>query len=108
MTCRNVASGRVSSNFTVWGSTTVMPSSPSALPAEASSNPLMEAKKPAPGLCVAGLTARSIEYFTSSAVISRPLWNLTPVLSLKVKTVPSGEMSKLSARSGMRFVVPGS
>ena len=41
-------------------------------------------KKPAPGDWVAGFVTRSSEYFTSSAVISRPLWNLTPARSLKV------------------------
>ena len=53
----------------------------------------MEPKKPAPGLCVFGLVTRSSEYFTSSAVISRPLWNFTPWRSLKVKVLPSGEIS---------------
>ena len=49
----------------------------------------IEPKKPAPGLCVAGSSTRSIEYFTSSAVTSRPLWNFAPARSLKVKVFPS-------------------
>ena len=84
MTWRKVASGRDSSNTTVWSSGVVMPDSSFALPDAISSKPLIMPKKPGPGLWVAGLTARSIEYLTSSAVSSRPLWNLTPWRSLKV------------------------
>jgi hypothetical protein len=84
MTWRKVASGRVSLTETVSGSTTVTPESSVASPAAIASKPSMEAKKPAPGLWVAGAVTRSNEYFTSSAVISRPLWNLTPGRSLKV------------------------
>jgi len=49
-----------------------------------SSNPAMLAKNPCPGLCVVGSTLRSSEYLTSAAVISRPLWNFTPLRSLNV------------------------
>ena len=76
----------------VSGSTTLMPASSVAVPAWNSSNPLMVEKKPAPGDWVSGFTTRSIEYLKSSATSSRPLWNLTPGRSLKVKTVPSSEM----------------
>ena len=93
MTCRKVASGRDSSNLIVIGSTTVTPDRLSASPADISSKPAIEPKKPAPGLWVSGLTTRSIEYLTSSAVTSRPLPNLTPGRILKVKVLPSGEMS---------------
>ena len=70
MTCRKVASGRDSLNTIVCGSGTSMLA--------------IEPKKPAPGLCVAGSSTRSIEYLMSSAVSSRPLWNLTPERTLKV------------------------
>jgi hypothetical protein len=70
-----------------------MPSSVSEPPPDTASKPLIALKKPAPGPWVFGLTARSIEYLTSSAVISRPLWNFTPGRSLKVKVLPSGEIS---------------
>ena len=70
-----------------------MPERVSDFPPLTSSQPLIEPKNPAPGLCVLGLTTRSIEYFTSSAVTSRPLWNFAPLWSLKVYWVPSGEIS---------------
>ncbi len=84
ITCRKVASGRESSILTVEGSTTVTPSSVLAEPSAIASKPLIEPKKPAPGDWVAGRVTRSSEYFTSSAVISRPLWNFTPGRSLNV------------------------
>ena len=67
--------------FTVSGSTTSTPDRP---PGPAFSNPAMAPKKPAPGDWVSGLVTRSSEYFTSSAVISRPLWNFTPARRWKV------------------------
>jgi hypothetical protein len=79
MTWRKVASGRFRLKRMVIGSTTSMVS--------------IEPKKPAPGLWVAGSSTRSIEYLTSSAVTSRPLVNLAPGRSLKVKVLPSGEIS---------------
>ena len=97
-------------NWIVSGSTTVMPESPSAVPADASSKPAIDPKKPAPGLCVAGSTTRSIEYFTSSAVISRPLWNFTPGPKLEGEghavfgdLVALGEIG--AQRRGARLVV---
>ena len=44
-----------------------MPDSSFAAPDAISSKPLMCAKKPWPGLCVSGFTARSIEYLMSEA-----------------------------------------
>ena len=93
MTCRKVASGRERVILTVLGSTTSTPDRLSASPAVTASKPSMEAKKPAPGDCVSGSVTRSSEYFTSSAVISRPLWKVTPSRRVKVKTVPSSEIS---------------
>ena len=58
------------------------------------------------GAC--GFSTLSKFQTTASASKSEPSWNLTPGRSLKVKTVPSGEIAKLSARSGTRVVVPGS
>ena len=48
---------------------------------------------------------RSSEYFTSSAVTSRPftgglLWNFTPLRMLNVYALPSLETAHFSARSG--------
>jgi hypothetical protein len=40
-----------------------------------------------------------IESITSCAVMVLPLWNSTPLRSLKVQTLASGEASQLSASS---------
>ena len=72
-TCRKVASGRDSVKTTVESSGVVMPSIVGDVPPLTASNPLMAPKKPAPGPCVFGSTARSIEYLTSEAATSRPL-----------------------------------
>ena len=84
MTWRKVASGWLSWNTTVRSSGVVMPESSLASPATISSNPSICQKKPWPGLCVSGLTARSMEYLMSEATSSRPLWNVTPSRSTKV------------------------
>src|SRR5205823_14643643 len=52
------------------------------------------------GDAVAGLRMRVNVYTTSSASSSRPWWNFTPLRSLKVHTLASGEDSQLSASSG--------
>ena len=93
MTCRNVASGRDRRTSTVLSSITFTPDSESASPDATASYPSIEPKKPAPGLCVSGFVTRSSEYFTSSAVISRPLWKVTPSRSVNVKVIPSSEIA---------------
>ena len=50
-----------------------------------------------------GSAKRSMEATTSSAVISLPLWNFTPLRILKVQTVPSSLGFQLSARTGLRW-----
>jgi hypothetical protein len=76
--------GRDRLKTTVDASGVSMPASVVALPPVTSSKPLMAPKKPAPGPCVFGSTARSIEYFTSEATTSRPFENFTPLRSLNV------------------------
>ncbi len=61
-----------------------MPESVSEVPPETASKPAIAPKKPAPGPWVFGLTARSIEYFTSEATTVRPFENLTLGRSLNV------------------------
>src|SRR5213076_1401316 len=46
------------------------------------------------------LRTRSRLHLTSSAVISLPLWNLTPWRRLKVQLLPPSSDLKLSARTG--------
>ena len=46
---------------------------------------------------------RSIEYLTSSAVTSAPLWNLTPLLNLKVYFFPSFDTSYELATAGTKL-----
>ena len=83
-TCSMVALGSISWNTTVWSSGVVMPDISVTLPSSSSWHPMMPVKKLAPGDWVLGLQTRSIEYLMSAAVSSRPLWNLTPLRSLKV------------------------
>src|ERR1700687_4960007 len=50
--------------------------------------------------------SRSKVNFTSAAVHSWPLWDLTPCLSLKDKERPSGLICHDSASSGVGFISP--
>ena len=83
-TLRKVASGWPRWKRIVWSSTTSMPERVWDEPSVTLSAPTMEWKKPAPGPCVLGLTARSIEYLRSPATTSRPLVNFTPGCILNV------------------------
>ena len=70
--------GASSVKRTVWSSTLVVPLFDSTpFRAESALEPL------------AGSARRSMEATTSSAVITRPSWNLTPSRSLNVQTLPS-------------------
>ncbi len=104
-------SGRVSTNLTVMSSTfsideisagMSMPEKYSQLPPETLKYGLSSSRW------------RSNEKITSSAFMSRVgvnmslEWNFTPGRRLNVYSVPSSDTSQLSARPGIRLVVPRS
>jgi hypothetical protein len=44
----------------------------------------------------------------AAASITRPVWNVTPLRSVKVHVLPSGEDVQEVARAGMTFLVTAS
>src|SRR5579862_1601622 len=86
---------------TVWSLGTVIPEMSRRLPASTSGPPTTNRMIAcALGDLVSGQHQRSRLYFTSAAVIRRPLWNVTPGCRWNVYVRPSLLTSQLSARHG--------
>ncbi len=110
MSARNGASGRFSVKRTVIGSTFSTFSTMFFMPMSSKYAYVWPPVPPWNGFL--SLAIRSQLKSTSSAFMSRVglklalLWNLTPLRSLNVKTLPSGETVHDSASAGTMLVVP--
>ncbi|OGK97373.1 MAG: hypothetical protein A3D33_19975 [Candidatus Rokubacteria bacterium RIFCSPHIGHO2_02_FULL_73_26] len=92
------ASSRVT--CTVYRSRAARPATAFALPSRKSRAPFTLTKRSAAPDLVRGSRIRVSEYTTSSAVTSRPWWNLTPRRRVNVHVRPSREALQNSASAG--------
>ncbi len=102
-TARTATKGANASSRAIWtvrASTATRPDTAFARPSRKSRAPLMFMKRSAAPERVFGSRMRVIENTTSSALTSRPWWNLTPGRSVNVHVVPSRDARQNSARAG--------